>query len=211
MAAYANLSISACRVPERAAPGALAFRGRRSVMWKSRKFAVGVMIVVIAGSILFGSHRSLSGLRRNVEDIFQNGVDHDGFSIAADLEKRDGIARNMTTIALHYYEADDSTLKAVEDARRELQNAVTPEEKCRADRALADSVSALYDLLSRTDLTEKDEKYPARLYDDFKSRGMTIQTNGYHQAAAEYNRVLDSFPANVLGKLTGVKPASLYQ
>lgn len=176
----------------------------------SRKVAAAVMVLLIAAAVLFGSYRSLTGLRDRVDGAFLNGVENDGFSISADLLKRQNTAYNLVTIALHYYDEDETAVRATLDAWAALGAAQSVRDKAAADWELGRSVTALHDLLSRTELSEKDEKYPDRLYDDFRSGGDRIQRDGYNRLATEYNRTLERFPANFLSKLTGVKPAELF-
>ncbi len=177
---------------------------------KSRKAAAAVMGLLILLSILFGSHRSLTALRGEVEDVFLNGAEGDGFCIQSDLEKQGNIAYNMVTIARHYYEESEPAVRAVLEARDALSGAGSIGEKAKAAKALTQGVTDLHDLLKRTELSEKDEKYPDRLYDEFRSGNDRISRDGYNEKAAEYNGILRQFPANVLGPLTGVKPAELF-
>ncbi|MCL1805591.1 MAG: LemA family protein [Clostridiales bacterium] len=179
-------------------------------IWKDKRFAICVMILMIAAGTLIGSHNSLAGKRDKAAVVFTMGVRGDGISIQGDLRERDGAAYNMVVVARKYLPEDNALIQNVLIARGELEVAATVGAKSAANRKLETAVKDLYDVLSVTELSGQDERYPRQLYTDFRSRGDSIGHDPYNQEAAAFNRVLSGFPAGLLGGLTGVKPLELF-
>lgn len=178
---------------------------------RNRGFAVLVTAILIVLSVLLGGRRSLSALASDVDHAFRYGVEDDGYCIASDLQKRDSAAYNLTVVARRYYESDQPEILAVEQAREALAQADSVSQMAAANRLLDEAMPPLHALLKDTKLSANDEKYPDRLYDEFCSRGRTIARDGYNQMAEDYNRKLQKFPANLLTRVTGVRPAELFQ
>ena len=70
-------------------------------------------------------------------------------------------------------------------------------------------MTELYRTLDDASLSEKDEKYRQRLYADFNSRNDTISHDPYYSYAADYNKLLTQFPANVIAALTPAAAAPM--
>jgi len=170
-----------------------------------------VMIAVIIFSVLFGSRRSLYAERSRVESAFLNGVEGDGFSIGNDLNIRVGESLNLITIAKRYLDGNDPAIRAVQEACDRLNESDDPSDMFDANQRLTEACTALSDKLAGLPLSEKDEKYRLGIVDELKSRNDTISHDGYNDLAEKFNARLESFPANILSRLTGVKPISLFQ
>ncbi len=180
-------------------------------IFRSRGMAAVVTIAAVVLSILLGGRHSLKELASEVDAAFYFGAEKDGYSIASDLEKRGNAAYNLAGIALRYYGEEQPEIQAVEQARDALAQADSVKEMAAANRLLEEAVPLLHGLLKETALSANDAKYPDRLYDEFRSRGRTIARDGYNRLAADYNRQLERFPANLLAGLTGVRPAELFE
>lgn len=176
-----------------------------------------IMAMMIAGGTLIGSHNSLSKLSTKAEAVFYSGVNNDGISIQSDLDKRSDLARNLVTVASFYLPKDSAELSAVSSARDQLNKASSILEKAYGNKALDEAVFILYSTLEQKGITEKEElvsnfsKNPTRIYTDFRSFGDTIKHDKYNTYAKEFNTVLEVFPANILSKVTFVKPLELFQ
>lgn len=178
---------------------------------KNRAFALAVMLLLIVGGILIGSHRPLAEMSARVEAAFYDGVDGDGYGIAGDLEDRADAALNLTTIASKYLDAGDPLLLAVNEARRELAEASSPAEKYRADQRITESTTRLYEHLRTLELAEKDASYNEKLQAELLGKADILSRSEYNRLAEEYNRTLSQFPANVLGGLTGIRSAEYFR
>lgn len=170
-----------------------------------------IMIAAIIFSVLYGSHRSLSAESSRVESAFYNGVDGDGFSINNDLSIRAGESLNLVTIAKRYLGEDDPSIKAVRDAVSRLNEADDTSGKLDANQKLTKAYTALSDKLAALDLSAKDEEYRRGIIDELNSRNDIISHDGYNKMAENFNAKLGAFPANILSRLTGIRPFELFR
>ena len=177
---------------------------------KSYTGAMVVMVVVIALSVLLGSHRSLTAARSQVEELFYTGADGSGQSIATDLEQRRAVAANLESVALRYLtEADTAD---VHNARQELERADSPREMYQWDQALGQAADVLMEKLEGCALTEKDAAYLAGFRADLAAKADTMARDPYNERVDQFNReVLGRFPANLLGQLTCVREAEAFR
>lgn len=183
---------------------------------QNKTIAIVIMVIMIASGTFIGSHNSLSKLSKAAENVFYYGVNGDGLCIESDLNKRSELARNLLTVSSPYIPQDSAALKEVASARDDLKAASSIKEKYDANKDLDEAVFNLYSALEKDGITEKDElvnnfsKNPTRIYTDFRSFGDTIKHDKYNDYAKEFNGILVSFPANVLSKVTSVKPLELF-
>lgn len=179
--------------------------------------AILIMLIMILAGTFIGSHNSLSKLSSKAENTFYAGVNNDGLSIQSALDKRSELARNLVTVSSSYLPADTDVLTSVTSARDQLKNASTIQDKAKANKALDEAVFNLYSMLEKQGITEKEElinnfsKNPTRIYTDFRSFGDTIKHDKYNDYAKNFNNVLEGFPANLLSKLTLIKPLELFK
>lgn len=170
-------------------------------LFKNKAFAIITMIVMIIASILIGSHRSLTGVSVDASNVFINGTNGDGMGIQNDLNQRFELSGNLVKIAGNYLDMNNSIFKTISDSRNSLTTAQTPKEKYNANIKLTEAVNELYTLLGKENLSDKDERY----------RNDTIGHDKYNEYAKKFNDTLKQFPANILSKLTFVKPLELFQ
>ncbi len=177
---------------------------------KDKKIAVLLMILMIVLGTAFGSHRSLMKLYNSAQNIFYIGENKDGLSIQHDLEDRVEYSGYLVKVAEKYMSSDNKLIADVKSSKDALKNADTIKEKSNANYQLYSAVRALYDELGNYKLTEKDVQYRREYYASFSSFGDTISGSSYNNAAREYNRVLNSFPANILGRLTAIRELDIF-
>ncbi len=101
----------------------------------------------------------------------------------------------------------DTAMQALYNALGALENS----EQSTAQGSGRDNAQKLGQATDQLDgsLSEKDESYRQRLYADFNSRNDTISHDPYYSYAAEYNKLLDGFPAKLICLATPAKSAVL--
>lgn len=173
-------------------------------------FGALVMVILIIAGTFLGCRLTIHSFYSDLEQIFYHGQDGDGICIENDLSSRAEDAVNLTTIAGKYSDIDVKLTADVKQCAAQLTSAAEINEKKEADDRLTAAFSALYEELEGCGLSEKDEKYRSRLYADFRSRAEIISHDPYNAAAAEYNSKIDSFPANLINRLSGGSEAVLF-
>jgi len=86
---------------------------------KRKAAAIGLAVWIVIFSLL-GGHMTLKKEYGRVADVFTQGVEGDGLSIAHDLSQRADAAYNLTVIAQRYLGAEDSLVAGVRRAREGL-------------------------------------------------------------------------------------------
>lgn len=181
-------------------------------MKKRNIFAALVMVLLILGSLVFGSYRSARKLRdQHLRDYYRDG---DGNSISAQLNVRLDEAQNLTKLAVKYQEAHpelsplvDEVLAAVE-AGHTIHN--VGEQTAHNDAALETSMSALADAFEQLPLTQTDRQAVNGIRVDFRSAGQKIAHSSYNGDAQEFNDRLTRFPLNVMERLGILEPLPIF-
>lgn len=179
--------------------------------WNRRGTAWAVTCAAVAVSVLFGSASSLGALRAEAEQLFTEGVSEEEPGIQYDLDWLLELSHNLLVVASRYLPETDPTLTALEDARAKLESASSPARKYGCAELLIASSSQLSYALSRLELDERDDRYRLSLMADIESRWLIIGRNTiYNERAAAFNEELNRFPANVLSRVTFVRPLELF-
>ena len=167
---------------------------REMDLFKNRRFAVLITVVVVVLATLFGVNKSLSRLSRDIEVQFYDGVylESEGYtqpSIDFQLEKMSTAALNLATLLQGHPELTS----AAEDlllARRTLLDAESIRYKGR-DLLWMDGIFAtLVTLAGRvTDLSEREVDAVAEYAQAFESASIFV----YGTLAPSYNSKVDGF------------------
>ncbi len=178
---------------------------------KSSRFAALAMTLMILISIPLGGHRSLQAKKNHVESVFTTGTDSEP-GIGSRLSEIAKESVNLCSTAKRYYDPQDEAIQAVETARAALYDAQTPSAKHAALDRLYTATSALYYKLhdSTPDITEKHKNDIVINHTNIQSGMDKIKHSSYNEQALDFNRLLDTFPASFLAKLTGITDAELF-
>ncbi len=180
---------------------------------KSKKTAVAVFIVLVLFSVLFGSHRSLNALRNDAMDVYING-DDTGLSILANMNSIQEYTATLLKTAATHYTSDDDAYAALTAAYGQLAETADAPDAAKHRQALTTLTTACTslqaDYTGRSDIPQEAAKAMTRSINDITSMKDQIRHSGYNACAAEFNAVLETFPAGLLGSLTGVKALPLF-
>lgn len=168
---------------------------------KNRAVAWCLSIVIAAGSTLGLGGWKLHGQRKQAEEAFFTG--QNGFSPYNDLMSRRDSAYNLLALAQRGLDQNDEAVKQAQSAWNKLDRAETPKEYYEANSRLQGAVDTMYRQLEPA-LTAEDRQIARRQYSDFCGRMSNLQYDDYYNGLAdEYNRVCSGFPASAIGALTG--------
>ena len=174
---------------------------------ENRTIARIVLALAIAVSLVFGGGGALMDRRASLEEQFSASSE----SISAELQEMRSNAAVLVSIARKYDEADKKMIGALDEAILALDGAADASAKYQASLALDSAVENLYSDLSGLELGDVDTQDIRYAYKNFTSAQLRITHDSYNQLAAEFNRDLAKFPANLLGSLPGVNPLSPFQ
>ena len=160
---------------------------------KSYTGALVVLAAVIVLSAPLGCLRSVNAQRAQVLELFAQGGQGDGGSVASDLQDRIGTAQNLLTVARRYPETDGiSDLEgaiAWAQGNADPDKGAFPEADVNMGAVCAQVIGFEAELSGAADRMSRDE---------------------YSKAADRFNRkVLGRFPAVLLRNLGAVKELAL--
>ncbi len=178
---------------------------------KNRKVAAGITCIIVLMSILIGGHSSLTRLRIEVLNQFYYGDEYTGKGIQGDLKYMVGQCYNLTVVAQRYIDKDDEKIKEVIKYRDLFQGALTPEEEVGTSTKAIEAAMKLYETMGTIELEQRDQYYRDSFAVNIESRRLIISHSGYNEKGLLFNQNLDRFPANVLSKITVIKPLVLYE
>ncbi len=171
---------------------------------KSAKTALIVTVAVILAATLFGSHRSLNALRKDALAVLEQGEYGDGVGVRSDLARRGDVCANLCTVARNNGLGES-------DAYRRLSAQVEAFRAGELDAELEEPAQALMEALSGLPLSERDQRHLSNFQAELGSIRDTIRRDKYTQMAQDFNTgTLAAFPANLLSRLTGVRPLPVY-
>lgn len=171
-----------------------------------------VATLVIALSVLFGAHRSLTAAKADVEAAFYQGTDGSGYSIQTDLNDCMAITQNLWVVAERYLEKGDPAIEELDSAVQSLDRADSPGQKYEDSRSLLKGAETVMARLDGLRLSEKDASYIQGFRADLNAKKDTMSRNGYNALVDDFNKkVLGMFPANLLKKVVFVSPAEAFR
>lgn len=162
---------------------------------KSHKFAAILMAVAVAGSVPLGINKSLERQRYDASGSYY--YDQGGYAIWEGIEKRQGAANDLVTLAKRYVDKEPSLEKYIDDMEYQVRisemaydNDNTFRKTAAANAALDAPAQALADALERVQLQDKDKKYPAQLIANMRSELDKMARSSYNDEAREFNAKL---------------------
>ena len=173
---------------------------------KKRSTAAVILILVIVLSVVGGSHRSIAAERNKVEVLLETGTGKDG-SILEDQRRQTQICANLASVAERYLETG-----LVQNLQNAAQAALSSDTLQGYDQVRTLAKEMLETLEQMDCLSQKDADYVRSFQSQLESYDLIIARNGYNDAARSFNeKVLGTFPANLLGRLTGIHPLEVYE
>lgn len=152
------------------------------IFW-NRKTAILITIVVTIAATLFGVHRSLTKLSRELELLFYDGVFHDGYiepGIESHLESHADASLRLATALLSYPELKDSAENVLE-RRRFLLDAVSIADKSLAFAGLSSHVYMMTNAAQSVTLTERDSEALSQYASTINGAETAIRKSSYNQ------------------------------
>lgn len=175
----------------------------RSKKERTRSILPAVLITAAAVilSAFLGCNRSLNALRRETAHTLMFPADGGEHSIVTDGQDMADAARNMMTLARKYLPDGQEDYAQLEACCRQMDSVNFEAADVRT--AAVGIRTACRDLAARLEvvpgLSERDRAYLAGFGVELDGCLHRMENDPYNDAAEEFNRTLETFPANVLG------------
>ena len=176
-------------------------------------WAIAIMVILIAGSVIYGAYRGWTDERALVNET-RAGLE-------SMLQTRVESAHNVLTVAKRYEaQMDSQTGEYYQNVKKELaaleSASVKLSEKAAANDALTADAAALLEKLSQLDSVKNDSR--DNMYVTSYLPQMLAQSEqktagaAYNQAAADFNgRMKGTFSGWLARTMLGVKPAEEFK
>ncbi len=175
--------------------------------------AIAIMVILVAGSVVYGAYRGWSDERAHVNETY-TGLENM-------LQTRVESAYNVLAVAKRYEgQMDGQTGEYYQNVKKELaalESASAPlSEKAAANEALTVDANALLDKLALMDSVKNDSRdnmyVTSYLPQILAQSEQKTAGAAYNQAAADFNgRMNKTFSGWLARILLGVKPAAEFK
>lgn len=181
---------------------------------KKRPVAALVLAALALVSVVGIGGARLAGVRSATAAVYSTAQDQYGHSIQGDFASGADAAASLIRVAGNVLGTDDAdvqTAQAALDAWNDTSDAGQPALQYELNTRLAGAVELVYTAAA----DEADSKAKGQLddlHDSFTSAQATIgrAAADYNTQAEAYNRMVESFPANLLSGLWGAGPLQTY-
>ena len=166
--------------------------------------AVIAVIVVLAGGLML----SYNGLAGNKEAVETAEADVDTM-----LQRRADLIPNLVSTVKSYTKHETGVVDRVLEARDQLMNADTVEEKSEADQQMDSGTFRSEGLWWKNYPELKSNTTYVGLMDELSGseNRISVARKDYNEAVKTYNTRLVKFPGNVFGSMLGFEKASYFE
>ena len=164
---------------------------------------IGIVILVLAGGLAV-SYNGLAGSRESV-DTAQADVE-------TMLQRRADLIPNLVSAVKSYAKHETEVLDQVLEARSQLMDAGTLEEKAAADQQVENALNGLKVVVEKYPELKRDTTYVS-LMDELSGseNRISVARKDYNDAVKSYNTKLVKFPGNILGSVFGFEKAAYFE
>lgn len=164
---------------------------------------IGIVILILAGGLAV-SYNGLAGSRESVETA-QADVD-------TMLQRRADLIPNLVSTVKSYAKHETEVFDKVLEARSQLMDADTMEEKAEADQQVESALNGLKVVVENYPELKSDTTYVS-LMDELSGseNRISVARKDYNDAVKSYNTKLVKFPGNILGSVFGFEKASYFE
>lgn len=174
------------------------------VKLRNRKTAALIAAVVIVVFTLLGVRRSVAGATAKVEKMFYDGVLVGSYvepGIAVHLEVRENASNGLVTLSKDHPELSGAAEK-MREARRQLLDAATIAQKAEANRRLQAAYREFMKAVEAVSLDDRERNMLATYAGQMDNAQRKIEESAYNIKVDELRRQLETFPVNILRRLT---------
>ena len=160
-----------------------------------------VVIIVIA---LISSYNGMVTKRENVDNSLSN--------LDVMLQRRADLIPNLVSTVKGYTNHEDEIIEKITDARQNLLNANSIEEKASANNALSDSLNALMVVVENYPDLKASANF-VQLSDELAGteNRIAVARRDYNEAVKSLNTTIQRFPNNMLAGMFGFKKATYFE
>lgn len=169
-----------------------------------KTLAIIVVVILVLAGVLAVSYNGLAGDRESV-DTAQADVE-------TMLQRRADLIPNLVSTVKSYAKHETEVFDKVLEARSQLMDAGTMEEKAEADQQVESALNGLRVVVENYPELKSDTTYVS-LMDELSGseNRISVARRDYNDAVKSYNTKLVKFPGNILGSALGFEKAAYFE
>ena len=165
-----------------------------------------VVVIFIVGVVAsgVGAYNSIVGSEENVNKALSN--------IDTQLQRRADLIPNLVNTVKGYMKHEQDIIDSITEARQNLVNASTLEDKDQANKALTDAINQLYivgenypDLKANTNFIALQDEIAG------SENRVAVARKDYNEAVNNYNTMIKRFPNNLIASMFGFESKEYFQ
>lgn len=166
-------------------------------------WAVIVAAALIVAYAVYAYNRLIS---------LENRVDNAWSQISVQLKRRSDLIPNLVQTAERYADHESNVFTSVSDARKQLNEASTPQENAEASDALTASLRQLFAVAEDYPELKADTNY-MQIQEELSSTENKIAyaRQHYNDVTTEYNTSQEVFPTNIVANTFRFQQRELFQ
>ena len=168
----------------------------------NRMSAVVISLVLVLGGSFAKAKVTFSSLQNRLDTQFVEGTDHDGYSIASDIEAKINIVKNTITVADRVQGLDEDVIMEAKEAVETLENSSKINDVAERESRMDTALNHLLDKMEAAGISEKDRNYIHGFKADYKAADHRIKLDPYHEMVIETEKKTSGALAGILKTLT---------
>ena len=163
-----------------------------------------LVLIILTGLYAVTKNNTFVGLREEVDKASAN--------IDADLERRADLIPNLVSTVKGYMKHEETVIDSVTEARQNLLNAKTLDEKATASSKLDSAINALMVIVENYPDLKASENF-TQLQDELAGteNRIAVARKNYNDAATKYNKEIQMFPGSIIAKMKNYEKVPYFE
>jgi LemA protein len=169
-----------------------------------------IVLIVILAIIIFGGLYAVSTNNKFVG--LRETVDKEAANIDVALERRADLIPNLVSTVKGYMKHEESIIDSITEARQNLVNAGSLEEKAEANNKLNSALNALMVIVENYPDLKASENF-IQLQDELAGteNRIAVARKNYNDAATNYNKAIQMFPGSIIANLKKYEKVNYFE
>lgn len=169
-----------------------------------------IVLIVILAIIIFGGLYAVSTNNKFVG--LRETVDKEAANIDVALERRADLIPNLVSTVKGYMKHEESIIDSITEARQNLVNAGSLEEKAEANNKLNNALNALMVIVENYPDLKASENF-IQLQDELAGteNRIAVARKNYNDAATNYNKAIQMFPGSIIANLKKYEKVNYFE
>lgn len=168
-----------------------------------------IVLIVVVLALVMGGCEYVG--ERNKLAMEREAINGQWSQVDADLQRRADLIPNLVETVKGYAKEETTVFSTVANARSQLLNAKSPQEKIDANNQLTGALGRLLVVVENYPNLKANENFRQLQFELEGTENRILQSRRrYNEAVQKYNTDLSLFPANVVAAMSGFQREDAY-